>query len=60
MPAGPKKDQEEKSKSRDLLRRRITSGVATGLLCSAGVLLVWSMLWSQSAPVRATGSGKFP
>ena len=38
MSAGPEKDQEEKSKSRDLLGRCITSGIAVSavLLCSAG------------------------
>ena len=50
----PQKGQEELSKSRDLLHRSITSGVATDLLCSAGVLLVWSMLWSQTAPYDET------
>ena len=54
----PQKGQQELSKSRDLLRRSITSGVATDLFCSLAVV-GWSMLWSQTAPVRATGSGKF-
>ena len=58
MSAGPEKDQGEKSKSRDLMRRCIISGVAvsTVLLC---VVACGRCCGLKTAPVRATGSGKF-
>ena len=58
MSAGPEKDQEKKSKSRDLLRRCIISDVAVSavVLC---VVACGRCCGLKMAPVRATGSGKF-
>ena len=50
MSAGPEKDQEEKSKRRDLLRRSITSGVAVSavLICAvAGGRCRWPASYSK-------------